>query len=117
MASPQEIKVMSAGREKSRRAYVPGHLIVRFKASAVRHVASTSLPRAATARVAAQVMPDEVVGPLDLLKDEAGLLAMKPLFVASAREQPSQRGIMALAGAHRALAISSTAAPRESLSG
>jgi subtilisin family serine protease len=117
MASPQEIKVMSAGREKSRRAYVPGHLIVRFKASAVRHVASTSLPRAATARVAAQVMPDEVVGPLDLLKDEAGLLSMKPLFVASAREQPSQRGIMALAGAHRALAISSTAAPRESLSG
>jgi subtilisin family serine protease len=66
--------------------------------------------------MAALAMPDEVAGPLDLLRNVAGLSSMKPLFVTDAPTQPAQPGVMALAGIHRALARSSTQ-PRKSLSG
>jgi subtilisin family serine protease len=61
-------------------------------------------------------MPQEVAGPLDLLKEDAGLVAVKPLFVTTKppKEKP---GTMALASVHRSLAVSATRTPRESLQG
>lgn len=124
MASRTTREVASAGGSprhaqlhKSRQSdHVPGQLIVRFKTSAVRHVAANPLARTATASMAARAMPDEVTGPLELLRNVAGLSSMKPLFVTDVPTQPAQPGVMALAGIHRALARSSTQ-PRRSLSG
>jgi hypothetical protein len=124
MASPGTQQVASAGgsprqvelRKSNQSSHVAGQLIVRFKASAVRHAAATPLPRAATARVAALAMPDEVVGPLDLLRNEAGLQSMRPLFVTDTTAEAPRPGVMALAALHGALA-SSTHSPRKSLTG
>ena len=103
---------------KSRQSnHVAGQLIVRFKSSAVRHVAANPLTRTATARMAARAMPDEVSGPVDLLRNVAGLQSMKPLFVTDTTTHPAQPGVMALAAIHGALARSSTHSPRKSLTG
>jgi len=125
MASRNTRQVASAGgsprqvelRKSQQSNHVAGQLIVRFKASAVRHVAANPLARTATAHMAAQAMPDEVVGPLDLLRNEAGLQSMRPLFVTDTTTKPPQPGVMALAAVHGALARSSTHSPRESLTG
>jgi hypothetical protein len=57
-----------------------GQLIVRFKQSAVEHVAARAVPMSASARTAAAAMPDEVGGPLKLLREQAGMVSAKPLF-------------------------------------
>jgi subtilisin family serine protease len=104
-------------RTSRQNSHVPGQFIIRFKASAVRHVAATSLASTATARMAAWAMPDEVVGPLDMLRNEAGLQSMRPLFVTDPRPEASRSGVMALATVHGSLARSSTHPPRRSLTG
>jgi subtilisin family serine protease len=125
MAAKHMQQVASAGgsprhsklRQSRQSNHVPGQLIIRFKTSAVRQVAASPLAATATARMAAQAMPDEVAGPLELLRNQAGLSAVKPLFVTDTPTQGSQPGVMALAAIHGALARSSTRAPRKSLSG
>ena len=94
---------------------VPGQLIVRFKTAVVQHVAAQSLPRAATARAVTAAMPDDVAGPLALLKEQGGMETIRPLFV-PATQGHAQPGVMAMA-AHRSLARSATKAPRAALSG
>src|SRR6266849_2232430 len=124
MTSQHTRPVASAGgspphmelRQSSQSEQVAGQLIVRFKSSAVRLVAESPLARTATARMAALAMPDEVSGPLDLLRNEAGLSSMKPLFVTDTKMQPPQPGVMALTAVHGALARSSTPL-RKSLTG
>jgi subtilisin family serine protease len=125
MASRNTRQVASAGgsprhleQHKSQQSsHVPGQLIVRFKTSAVRHVAGNPLARTATARMAALAMPDEVAGPIELLKNVAGLQSMRPLFVPDTKTRPAQPGVMALAAMHGALARSATHPPRKSLTG
>ena len=104
-------------RQSRQSKHVSGQLIIRFKTSAVRQVAASPLAATATARMAAQAMPDEVAGPLELLRNQAGLSAVKPLFVTDTPTQGPQPGVMALAAIHGALARSSTRAPRKSLTG
>ena len=125
MATRSTRQVASAGgsprhvqlHKSEQSSHVTGQLIVRFKTSAVRHVAASPLTRFATARMAAQAMPDEMAGPIDLLKNEAGFQSMKPLFVPDAKTLPPQPGVMALAAVHGALARSATRPPRKSLTG
>lgn len=117
MTTTQAMRVTSArtSRERSRKpTHVPGQLIVRMKPSAVRHVASSP---AAMARSAMLAMPEEVRGPIELLREEVGLQSMKPLFVVDDGGAPSQPEGMALAAVHRSLARSATQTPRESLAG
>lgn len=97
-------------------AHVPGQLIVRFKTGAVEHVASRPVARSLAARAIAAALPDEVVGPLDALKRDAGLVSVRPLFVPAAAPAP-RSGPMALAAVHSALARSATQTPRASLRG
>jgi subtilisin family serine protease len=97
-------------------SHVPGQLIVRLKPGAVRQVAASPL-RAMTARAAAAAMPEEVQGPIDLLRNEVGLLSMKPLFVVEGDEAPAQLEGRALATVHRSLSRSAIQTPRESLAG
>ena len=69
MATRSTRQVASAGgsprhvqlHKSEQSSHVTGQLIVRFKTSAVRHVAASPLTRFATARMAAQAMPDEMV--------------------------------------------------------
>lgn len=125
MATKHMQQVASAGgsprhpalRPSQQSKHVSGQLIIRFKTSAVKQVAASPLAPTATARMAAQAMPDEVAGPLELLRNEAGLSAVKPLFVTDKPAQGPQPGVMALAAIHGALAKSSTRAPRKSLTG
>ncbi|MBR1251788.1 hypothetical protein JQ609_33350 [Bradyrhizobium sp. AUGA SZCCT0169] len=89
MATQRTRQVETAGRSRrhaelrtsSQSNHVAGQFIIRFKTSAVRHVAASPLASTATARMAARAMPDEVAGPLEMLRNEAGLQSMKPLFV------------------------------------
>jgi hypothetical protein len=60
-------------------------------------------------------MPESVSGPIDALREEAGLESMRPLFV-SADRAPKPRTMM-LAAARSALETSATDAPRETLRG
>jgi subtilisin family serine protease len=62
-------------------------------------------------------MPDELVGPLEFLRDEVGMVSMKPLFVPDGGIRPAQHGVMALAAVHGALARSAVRPPRKELSG
>jgi subtilisin family serine protease len=62
-------------------------------------------------------MPEEVAGPLDLLREEAGMVAVKPLFVPARRRAARHGGVMALAAVHGELARSATETPRERLRG
>ncbi|MEH2624955.1 subtilisin family serine protease [Bradyrhizobium sp. AZCC 1719] len=125
MATKHMQRVASAGgaprraelRESSQSKHVPGQLIIRFKTSAVRQVAASPLAATATARMAARAMPDEVTGPLEFLRNEAGLSAVKPLFVPDAPTVGPRSGVMALAAVHGSLAASSSRPPRRSLTG
>lgn len=96
--------------------HVPGQLIIRFKKGVVQHLASTPVSRSARTATVAASMPDEVTGPLDLLGQEAGLQAMRPLFAKEPEPAPPP-GMMALSSVRRSLARSASAAPRESLQG
>jgi len=116
MAPTQAMRV--AGERPRHRKHVPGQLIVRLKPEAARQIAATS-PQATTQRALRAAMPDDVRGPIDFLRDNLGLQSMKPLFVvgdgdAPAQPQPQAR---ALAAAHRSIARSATAVPREALAG
>ena len=102
--------------KSSQPVVVPGQLIVRFKPDAVQHAAALVMPRAASARAFAAAVPDEIAGPLTLLREQAGLRAVKPLFV-PATKTPSQPEIMSFAGMHSALSRSATGAPRPKLAG
>jgi subtilisin family serine protease len=125
MATKHMQQVASAGgsprhpelRQSRQDKHVAGQLIIRFKTSAVRQVAASPLASTASARMAAQAMPDEVAGPLELLRNQAGLSAVKPLFVTHTPTQAPQPGVMALAAIHGALARSSNRPPRKSLTG
>lgn len=124
MATQRTRQVETAGRSRrhaelrtsSQSNHVAGQFIIRFKTSAVRHVAASPLASTATARMAARAMPDEVAGPLEMLRNEAGLQSMKPLFVTGGGTEVSRPGVMALASVHGALARSSTNS-RKSLTG
>jgi subtilisin family serine protease len=96
-------------------AQVPGQLIIRFKTSAVQHVAAQSVSR--RARTLAAAVPDEIAGPLSMLKERAGMRALKPLFVPAGEGPKPQPNVMAAAGIHRALARSATDAARPALTG
>jgi subtilisin family serine protease len=96
-------------------AHVPGQLIIRFKTSAVQHVAAQSVSR--RARTLAAAVPDEIAGPLSMLKERAGMRALKPLFVPAGEGPKPQPNVMAAAGIHRALARSATDAARPALTG
>ena len=98
-------------------AQLSGQYIVHFKSEAVRHLASSPVRKSATAVMAAAAMPDEVAGPLDLLRKEAGMLSVRPLFVTAAKAPKTPSGMMALAAVHGALAKSATRTPREALRG
>lgn len=125
MASRQSRLVATAASTSSyarlhkseQNTHVEGQYIVRFKPSAVRHVAARPIAQAASARAVAAAMPDEVSGPVEMLRNVAGLQSMEPLFVTDAPAQPPQPGIMALSGIHRSLAHSSSRPPRKGLSG
>jgi|HubBroStandDraft_6_1064221.scaffolds.fasta_scaffold396237_2 hypothetical protein len=97
--------------------HLPGQLIVRFKKSAVEAVAANPVPMTARASVAAAAMPDEVSGPLKLLREEAGMVSVKPLFVQSNRLAKPALRTMGFAAVHGALASTATAPRRETLSG
>jgi subtilisin family serine protease len=101
--------------KSTQNAHVPGQLIIRFKTAAVQHVAAQSVSRSARSLTAA--MPDEIAGPLSVLREQAGLRAVKPLFVPASGSRVPQAGVMAAAGIHRALARSATDAPRTALTG
>ena len=80
MATKHMQQVASAGgsprhaelRQSRHSKHVSGQLIIRFKTSAVRQVAASPLAATATARMAAQAMPEAVAGPLSLKKNEVG---------------------------------------------
>ncbi len=119
MASTQAMRVVPAresGDQSRKSAHVPGQLIVRVKPAAVRHIAGGAAA-AVTARSLAAALPDEVRGPIDLLRREAGLRSIRPLFVVDAGEAPAPPKGAALAAVHRSLARSATQAPRKSLAG
>jgi hypothetical protein len=99
------------------RAHLPGQLIVRFKKGAVNEVAANPVAMTARASVAAEAMPDNVFGPIDLLRNEAGMMSVKPLFVTTPKPAAPQGGVMALAIVHSMLAKSATQTPRDALSG
>jgi Subtilase family len=99
------------------REQLAGQLIVRFKQSAVEHVAARAVPMSASARIAAAALPDEVGGPLKLLREQAGMVSAKPLFAPRSRPIRPQSGVMTLAAVHNSLATSATATPRETLRG
>lgn len=96
-------------------AHVPGQYIVRFKPAAVEHVARQPVGRSRASRAPMAAMPEEVAGPLDALRSEAGLVSVRPLFVTAAPPQPTGR--MPMAAVRGALARSATRTPRESLRG
>ena len=73
------------GRPRPTGEVLPGQLIVRFKPEAVREVAAHPVAMGARAGIAAAAMPDDVAGPLALLKAEAGMVSVKPLFVTGAK--------------------------------
>ena len=98
-------------------AHLPGQLIIRFKQGAVEQVAAHPVRRMATANVAAAAMPDEVAGPLAILRQEAGMVSVKPLFVTTDGSPAPHAGVMGLAAVHGSLARSATRAPREALRG
>ncbi len=108
VATSREIARDETLHKSSQPVVVPGQLIVRFKPDAVQHAAALVMPRAASARAFAAAVPDEIAGPLTLLREQAGLRAVKPLFV-PATKTPSQPGIMSFAGMHSALSRSATA--------
>ena len=112
MVQPRRLPLQAPSSDE----HVPGQYIVRFKAGAVQQVASNPVARTATARSVLAAMPDNVAGPLDLIKEDAGLIAVKPLFVTS-KPSKQKAGTMALANVHRSLAKSATETPRESLRG
>jgi subtilisin family serine protease len=101
----------------SQSSHVPGQLIVRFKAGVVQHLASTPVPKSAKALAVAASMPDEVAGPLDVLKKEAGLQSVRPLFVQEPKMAKPPSGVMALAAVRGALERSASDIPRKSLRG
>jgi len=98
-------------------SHLPGQLIIRFKTGAVRQMAANPVGLSASARAVARATPDEVAGPLDLLRNVAGFRSIKPLFVTGTKAQTPPSGVMALAAVHGALARSATHSPRESLTG
>ncbi|HEV7879501.1 S8 family serine peptidase [Bradyrhizobium sp.] len=116
-------QVASAGapphrlHKSTQSTHVPGQLIIRFKPGAVRQMAANPVARSASARLVARAMPEEVAGPLDLLRDQAGLSSVKPLFVTGTRPQAPASAVMARAVIHGALARSATHSPRETLTG
>jgi subtilisin family serine protease len=78
-------------------------------------LAGAPVERSASRRVLAASMPDSVSGPLDALREEAGLQSMRPLFV-TADKVPKPRTMM-LASVRSSLETSATDAPREALRG
>ena len=96
---------------------VTGQLIVRFKPGAVLHLASTPVARSASSKKLAASIPEAVAGPLETLRKEVGMQAVRPLFVSTEKTPPPKHGTMTLAAVRSALAISATQTPRESLRG
>ncbi|MFL5028437.1 MAG: S8 family serine peptidase [Xanthobacteraceae bacterium] len=94
---------------------VPRQLIIRFKRGVVEHVAGT-VPASGKRRALTAAMPEEVAGPLDVLKEEVGLKSVRPLFVDKKAAKPPA-GAMGLMAVRGALARSATDAPREKLRG
>jgi subtilisin family serine protease len=95
---------------------VPRQLIIRFKSGVVEHVARTPVPASAKTRALAAAMPEEVAGPLDVLKAEVGLKSVRPLFV-DTKPAKAPAGGMSLMAVRGALARSATEVPREKLRG
>ncbi|HLZ99068.1 MAG TPA: S8 family serine peptidase [Steroidobacteraceae bacterium] len=97
--------------------WASGQLIVRFKEKAIKEVAANPVPMLATARVAAAAMPETIAGPLSLLREQTGMLSVKPLFVQARKTKTPQPRMMAFAAVHNMLALSATEPTRPELSG
>src|SRR3972149_2944354 len=96
-------RLVSAVRTRFARGYtdetlpsghLPGQLIIRFKKGAVEHLAAHPVAAFAKASIAAAAMPEEVVGPLELLRQEAGMLSIKSLFVTAGKPMVPRAGVM-----------------------
>jgi subtilisin family serine protease len=94
--------------------HVPKQLIIRFKKGVVEDLASTRASGRAALGVAAS-MPDEVAGPLEMLKKEVGLKSVRPLFQAKPSQPPP--AVISLTAVRNALERSAMHPPRESLRG
>lgn len=92
-----------SGKAAARPEYVPGQLLIRVRAGAVRpHVAARGLTFAAAG---ARSLPDAVAEPLDYLRRNAGLTALRPLF--SARREHLARAEVSVPDRHRLAVLSS----------
>lgn len=103
--------------EQERERFLPGQLIIRFKPGAVEEVARNSLGRSVRESSVAAAIPDEVRGPLELLRQEAGAVSMKPLFAQQPVTARSGDEAISLRGMHRSLAQSATSPPKRALEG
>jgi Subtilase family len=98
--------------------HLPGQFIIRFKREAVEQVAAHPVRRSATTRTIAAAIPEEVAGPLELLRRDAGMMVMTPLFVPTGKAPPTRAaGTRSLASVHGVLVRSATETPREALRG
>lgn len=101
-----------------RPAYVPGHLVVRFRRDVVERLSPVGPGTAgATLRRLAAALPDEVVKPVEYLTKSLGLRSMRPLFVQPRAPLRAPRGLGDLGARYRALAASGHEAVRETLAG
>jgi subtilisin family serine protease len=94
-----------AGAPPRRLATIPGQLIVRIRRGAMRRMLAAVRPK--LRRGEAAPLPEEVAQPLDYLRANAGLKAVRPLF--STRRAAIQRAALPSARRHRLAALSSVA--------
>jgi subtilisin family serine protease len=97
--------------------HVPKQLIIRFKKGVVEDLASTRVSRGPRALTVAASMPDEVAGPLEMLKEEVGLKSVRPLFQAKPTVSQPTAAATSLRAVRSALERSAVHPPRESLRG
>lgn len=91
------------GKSAARPEYLPGQLLFRVREDAVRpHLATRGLTFAAAG---ARALPEEVAEPLDYLRRNAGLTAVRPLF--SARRKHLARAQVSAPDRHRLAVLSS----------
>ncbi|MBI3915519.1 MAG: S8 family serine peptidase [Betaproteobacteria bacterium] len=103
-------------RVKHRLTHIPGQLIVRFKEKAIPRVGPRMFHSAARMTTAVHEMPETVSGPLDYLRNRAGLETVTPLFSGAVDPKIKFAGIKG--GAHKAALVMSVAAsPSEELRG
>jgi hypothetical protein len=101
---------------QQRQDFVPGQFIVRFKPDAVQTVAHELASIRPARRAAKMAMPDEIEGPIALLR-KAGAESITPMFTEDRAPRPQRRSGEAAEFIHLALARSATHSPRDTLRG